>query len=617
MTTASVDAMWSAAAYGQLSSIGALLDEAARRYADDTFIRPLEADLAPLSFRDLDAFVRGYEVLLERRGISPGDHCAVVSNNSTTLILQFLAIMATDRVFVPINPHSSSEDIAFITSDSGSRAIIYDSALEEKVSFLPESYEMVPFEEGRAFIETVCGLAAERLTRASRPAPGSVAEVVYTTGSTGRPKGVRLTHRNLLADLFGIGQVFGFARRERFLTVTPLFHNSGQITTTLIPLYCGGITTAIRPDMGFINFWHYVDRFEPEWTLVMPAHIALMLDRKESPRTASLRGILCGGAKLEPQVQLDFERRFGVPIYPNYGLTESASIATLARPGDAVRATGSAGRPLDINQVRIFVAEREAAVNETGEIRISGDNVFNGYVNLPDVYAEKVKHGWLHTGDLGYADEHGQIFIVDRIDNMVLIGGENVYPSEIERFVPELVGISQAFVLSIADRIMGRELVLVYRLQPGATADPKAWKSYLFEKLVRYKVPRRFIDVRELGLDDFPRAPNGKLLRQRLQVALEAKLTPAAKARGGAVRPEVFHKVAAVLAEVMDIDAASVTETLTMDQVGAWDSLNHLRLMLGLEEAFGVTLPPGEMAVMTSVQAILRAVGARSSGAAG
>lgn len=608
MTAARDTTIWGADAYRRLSDIGALVATAARTFGDDSYVVPAEPGLGALSFRQVDTFVRGFEALLDQHGIRPGDSCAVVSNNSTTLLLEFIAIMATDRVFVPINPHAGTDDIAFIVSDSGARAVLYDSALEEKVGFLPESNVTIPFEEGAEFITRVMALAADRPERRSRPTPDSLAEVVYTTGSTGRPKGVRLTHRNLIADLFGIGQVFGFARGDRFLTVTPLFHNSGQLTTTLIPLYCGGVTTAIRPDMGFINFWHYVDRFTPAWTLVMPSHVALMLDRKEAPASATLRGILCGGAKLEPATQLAFEQRFGVPIYPNYGLTESASIATCARPGDTRRATGSAGRPLDMNRVTIVVDGREAAPHEVGEIRISGENVFTGYVNLPDVYAQKVQHGWLHTGDLGYADEDGQIYIVDRIDNMVLVGGENVYPSEVERFAPELRGVSQAFVLSIPDRIMGRELVMVYRLQAGAEADPKAWKAYLFEKVARFKVPKRFVDVHELGLDDFPRAPNGKLLRKRLQDALEAHLCPdlAAPAAPSERATPLFQQMAALIAETMEIDAAAVHETLHMDQVASWDSLNHLRLMMAIEETFGLTLTPAQMAEMRSVPAILR-----------
>lgn len=602
------ETLWSSGAYGRLTDFGSMTLDSRNRYGADRFITPIEAGLDPVSFADVEQFVRGFELFLESHGVGPGDRCAVISNNSTTLVLLFIAIMATDRVFVPVNPNSSADDMTYIVGDCEATVVLFDGALEEKVGFLQENCEIVPFEDGGPFIRAMLELAKGRPNRAAAPTAASVAEIVYTTGTTGRPKGVKLTHRNLIADLFGIGQLFDFQRGTRFLTITPLFHNSGQIMTTLIPLYCGGVTTAVRPDMGFINFWHYVDRFEPEWTLVMPSHVALMLDRKETPESRSLKGILCGGAKLERKTQLDFEERFGTSIFPNYGLTESASIATCARLDDADRASGSVGRPLDINQVKVFKANREAAPLEVGEIRISGDNVFTAYLNLPDVYADKVKGGWLHTGDLGYADAAGYVFIVDRIDNMVIVGGENIYPSEVERFAPELAGVSEGFLLSLPDRIMGRELVLVYKLSHGASSNEKQWRSVLFTKLARFKVPRRFVDVRDLGVEDFPRSASGKLLRKRLQGLLEARLlptppphTPVRDARAS----RLLKKVATTLATIVDLDADEVTEAMHMDHVASWDSMCHLRLMLAIEDAFGVTLSPGQMASMTSVKAIV------------
>lgn len=600
--------MWSVDAYRRLSDFGTLVDQSCRTFSNESYLTPAESDIEAVSFAQVETFVRGFEVFLERHGVGPGDCCAVISNNSSALVLQFLAIMATDRVFVPINPNSSADEIAFIVSDCAARAVIYDAALEEKVSFLKDTCELIPTESSQPFMRRIVELAAERPVRNSTPRPDSVAEVVYTTGTTGRPKGVKLSHKNLIADLFGIGQAFGFSRGDRFLTVTPLFHNSGQIMTTLIPLYCGGVTTAIRPDMGFINFWHYVDRFQPSWTLVMPSHVVLMLDRKESPTKPCLHGILCGGAKLEPRTQLDFEQRFSVPIYANYGLTESASIATCVRRGDEDRASGSVGRPLDINEVRIFRGNREADPLDVGEIRIKGDNVFTGYLNLPELFVEKVQRGWLHTGDLGYADRSGSIHIVDRIDNMILVGGENVYPSDVEKSVPDLVGISEGFLLSIPERIMGRELVLVYRLSAGSSSNIKDWKSILFSKVASFKVPRRFVDIRELGLEDFPRSQSGKLLRKSLQRILEARLCPeesaAVRVRDEHASP-VFKKAAATVASVLGIDEKAVHEGLHMDQVPSWDSLNHVRLILAIEGAFGIVFAPAQISEMTDMRAIM------------
>ncbi len=600
---------WTEAAYTRLTDFGSLIEASARRYSGDVFLQPVERGITPLTFEHVEQFVRGFEVFLEEHGVAVGKSCALLSNNGTAMVLEFLGLIATGRTCVPINPNSSADEIAYIIADSGVSAVLYETALEEKASFLTESCELIPVSSDEDFIRGMIGRADARPGRVGQPTPATVAEVVYTTGSTGRPKGVQLRHQNLLADMHGIGRAFGFARHDRFLTVTPLFHNSGQIMTTLIPLYCGGRTTAVRPDMGFINFWHYVDEFEPAWTLVMPSHIVLTMDRKEAPRRQSLRGILCGGAKLEPQIQRDFEKRFGVTVYANYGLTESTSIATCVRPEDAGTSPGGVGRPLDINDVRVFKDNREAGPGVVGEIWIRGDNVFAGYVNLPDVYAEKTRFGWLHTGDLGYVDDNGQFHIVDRIDNMVLVGGENVYPSEIERFVPDLAGMSEGFVLAIPDRIMGSELVLVYRLAPDAAAAPKAWKSYLFSKLVSFKVPRRFIDVHDLGLDDFPRSQSGKLLRKRLQGALDAALgvsPPPPPADGGTSR--VYTKLATILADVLELEPEQIGPNTSMDLVPSWDSIGHMRLMLALEQAFGVTLSPANISQMTRVSVIIESL---------
>lgn len=613
-TPQSAEELWTSAAYQQLSTLAALIDRSAARFSDDVYIDPVEPGIRPISFSDVETFSRGFELFLERWKVAPGQACAVVCNNSSTLVLLFLATIAADRIFVPINPNASAEEMSFIVDDCAARVVLYDESLAKKIEFLSEDTELVPFANDGAFIEEILGSAVGRAARESAPTPASIAEIVYTTGTTGKPKGVLLSHRNLLADQFGIGEVFGFAPRTRFLTTTPLFHNSGQIMTTLIPLYAGGITTAVRPDMGFINLWHYVDRFQPEWTLVMPSHIALMLDRREAPQAATLRGILCGGAKLEPATQLAFEERFGVRIYPNYGLTESASIATCARPDDTERANGSVGRPLHINRVRIFKGQREAVPMEVGEIRISGDNVFGGYLNRPEAFAEKVKDGWLHTGDLGYADGAGYVFIVDRIDNMILVGGENVYPSEVERFVPALSGVSEAFALSLPDRIMGRELVLVYKLQQGARADVKGWRAQLLTLLTPFKVPRRFLAVEEIGLSDFPRSASGKLLRHRLQRALESHAAPdnVAQSASAPTSPQ-FGRLAEVMAEVLEVDEDEIDAGTHMDHVPSWDSMAHLRLMLRIEEVFGVTLSAGNMARMTDVSTILEIIGTDAS----
>lgn len=599
---------WDNSAYDLATDFQTIVNRSSEMFETDVYIQPIEADIEPLTFGQLSSFVRGFEVFLEQHGVGYGDACAIISHNSTALMMEFVALMATGRIFVPINPNSSVDEINFILEDSAPKALIYGESLEEKVDSVHDWCQLIKVSSDAEFIERMTALAESRPTLGSRPTADTVAEIIYTSGTTGRPKGVILSHRNLITDVFGLGQIFDLAPDDRFLTVAPLFHNSGQILTTLAPLYCGGTTTAIRSDMGFINFWHYVDEYQPTWTLVMPAHVALMLERANPSKHKSLKGILCGGAPLQREVQLAFEEKFCAPLYPNYGLTESTSVATCSRPGEEDRISGTAGKPLDINDVKIFKRGGEVADGIIGEVRIRGNNICKGYLNLPELTMEKIQQGWLHSGDLGFINDDGALQLVDRIDNMIIVGGENVYPTEVERFVPELQGMQEGIVLSLPDRIMGRELVLLYR-GDGGDRRTKDWRNHLLSKLTSFKVPRRFIDVADLGLDEFPRSDNGKILRSGLQRQLEKKFGVAEEVNAPVVdsqRSFISDKTKSLIGEIMQID--SVRDDQQMDNTPSWDSVNHLQLVMTLEQSFGVTFNATQIAEMTSLESVVREV---------
>lgn len=596
--------IWGDDAYEQSVDFAGIVARSIERHGSNIYLNPLEADIDPISFESLGRFVRGFEVFLEENGVGEGDACAIVAHNSTALVLQFVALLATGRTFVPINPNSTVSEINFILEDSAPKCLLYNSALEEKVDAIHDWCSEIEIPSDAAFIAEIMARGEQRAELAAQPGPDTTGEIVYTSGTTGRPKGVQLTHRNLITDVFGLGQIFGFTEEDTFLTVAPLFHNSGQILTTLTPLYCGGTTTAIRSDMGFINFWHYVDEFKPTWTLVMPAHVALMLERSKPAAFKGIEGILCGGAPLQKEVQLAFEEKFSAPLYPNYGLTESTSVATCARPDEDDRYSGSAGRPLAINEVKIFNKDQEVADGVVGEVRIRGNNICAGYLNLPELTAEKIKRGWLHTGDLGYIKESGALQIVDRLDNMVIVGGENVYPTEVERLLPGLEALQEGILLSLPDKIMGRELVLVYRSDQG-DARVRQWRDVLLEALTNFKVPRRFVNVEDLGFEEFPKAANGKVQRSKLQRALEEHFGVAEAPQPAAGDTEgsfVTDKTKAILMEILQLDHVRYDQNI--DNTPSWDSVNHLTLIMALEQTFGVSFSATQIADMTSLEAI-------------
>jgi acyl-CoA synthetase (AMP-forming)/AMP-acid ligase II len=233
-----------------------------------------------------------------------------------------------------------------------------------------------------------------------------------------------------------------------------------------------------------------------------------------------LRGILTGGSAIDAALIQGFELRFGVPVRTVYGLTETASISTCEYLDPSPRSYGSSGRPLDICRVRVH-SERDGLQApdalvpfQKGEILISGSNVFESYLGDPELTLERKVDGWVRTGDVGYFDKYGNLFVVDRLDSMLIVGGENVYPAEVEKLCALLPGAAQIVLVGVDDSIWGKELVLVYKPERGTTPSVSSWRRILEEQIAAIKIPRRYVSIQELGLTDFPRKENGKLDRR-------------------------------------------------------------------------------------------------------
>ena len=517
--------VWSSDNRSQIGDIRCLMLVAGARFGTKVYIKPSEPNAPTISFNELVQFATGFESFLQEQGIKEGDALSVVFNNSTLMVLLFLSTIFSKRIFVPINPNSSPNEIGYILNDANPKFLLYDEKLRSKIEKISFPHKMREIKDQVEFIQLILASSNKQAAQLMEVSPDMPAQIVYTSGTTGEPKGVVLTHNNLLTDSFGIGWTFKFPQKSNFLTVTPLFHNSGQISTTLGPLWCGARTTAVRSDLGLINFWYYVDLFEINWSLGMAAHINFLNESQRSPQKKTMKGMFCGGSKLEPERQVVFEKRFEIPVYNNYGLTETTSFATCTQPGCSQKYLGSVGPRLVINEIRIVKDGKDAQADETGEIWIKGQNVFKEYLNKPEITDSCLRDGWLHTGDLGYVDTEGNLFIVDRIDNMVLIGGENVYPADVEKVIPNLECISEGLVSSIPHKILGSELVLVFKKKSGTKPQITSWIKVLSSKLSSFKVPKHFTDIEELGLKDIPKAENGKYLRKKVKELLEAYYT--------------------------------------------------------------------------------------------
>ena len=267
-----------------------------------------------------------------------------------------------------------------------------------------------------------------------------------------------LTHLNLLSDAMSISTWFKFNNETRCLCILPLFHNNGQITTLLAPLYAGGSTVIVKGKISLYAFWDLVNEFDATWTSVMASILSILLSLPNERKENSLSAILCGGQILTRSVQEQFESRFNVPIFEGYGLTETTSFSCINNFPAEKRITGSIGKSLSTNEIAILDEKNEAVgENIEGEICIRGYNVANGYLGDSKMN-QAFRNGWFHSGDYGKKDQEGNFYFHGRQDSLIIKGGENIYPAEIENILYSHPDVEECAVIGIPHKLLGEEV---------------------------------------------------------------------------------------------------------------------------------------------------------------
>ena len=493
-----------------------LVKESSEKFSNQVFIRSNADDFPNVSFTELHCFVEGFHYYCISQGIKSGCRLAVVIPNTNLSALIMIAVMASGRTLVPINPKMGIQEILYIMDDSNPDAVI--NLTSRDIDTFQLNKPIFRIENEEKFYHAIISGETSPITLIDKH---DGAEIVYTSGSTGNPKGVLINHENLMSNTLGIYERLQPESNDRFLTITPLFHNSGQFLSTFVPLLAGASCVVIRPEIGLSHFWFLINRYKINWTLGMPTHINYLLRNEQGATENTLKGILVGGARLEDDNHAEFQKRFSVPILKTYGLTETCSFATCDYINPGMRVIGSSGRALLTNEIEIFDEENNVLdSNCEGEIRIKGENIFQEYVNRSELTQSKFHKNWFCTGDLGYKDDSGNIYIKDRMDNMIIVSGENVYPAEVENHIPSLIGIKLGVLSSVPDKLSGQKLVLVYEALDDSPKNESSWIQSLQEKVVFYKVPREFIRVEKLGINCLPKASNGKILRKKVKDAL-------------------------------------------------------------------------------------------------
>ena len=491
-----------------IDDVRALVDAQAASRPQSPFVIEAETGRA-LTFADLRASALAIASLLAAHGLKAGDRVGLLLPNGIEATTLFVAVMAAGCVATPLSLLARPEQLAYVMSHSGCKLVFVAS---QQLEILNEAQAGL---SRQVKVETVSAPFVGSLGDWPSPAgaSGSDALLMYTSGTTGRPKGVRLSHANVLAGARFVSEAHALESADRVLAVLPLYHINAQIVTVLAPLWHGG--SLVMPERFSVNrFWHWASDYRCTWLNVVPTMIAYLLNGPDPEGDLStVRFCRSASAPLAAEHHLGFERRFGIGIIETMGLTETAAPVFTNPLSRETRKVGSPGQAFG-NRARIAdpVTGETLDDDREGEIQIHGANVMAGYL---DDEAETARafttDGWLRTGDLGRRDSDGFYFVTGRLKELIIKGGENIAPREIDEALLRHPAVLEAAGYGVAHSLYGQDVEAAVVLKPGVKASEDDLRQFCRDILGDFKSPRA-IRI----LDDLPKGPSGKLQRLRL-----------------------------------------------------------------------------------------------------
>lgn len=460
-------------------------------------------DRVELTFAELDAWTRAVAAQFAGHGFGPGSIVAVMLPNRVELLVAMSAAWRLGGAATPVNPSFTESEADYQISDSGADLVV-NLGTGSPTGGRP-SIGVDDLAYGGPGPESV-EIAGDEL-----------ALVIYTSGSTGRPKGVMLDHDNAEAMSSMMAQHFRLTADDHCMLVLPLFHVNAIMVSALAIWRSRGQLSVVG-HFSASRFFDYVERLRPTYFSAVPAIYAMLaaLPEEVRPDTSSLRFVVCGAAPVSKELLERSQERFGFVMVEGYGLTEG-TCASACNPVDGVRKLGTVGPALLGQTIGIMAPNGELLpAGERGEIVVSGPTVMRGYLNRPEATAETIRDGWLHTGDVGILDEDGYLRIVDRVKDMIIRGGENIYPKEIEAALTSIDDVLEAAVVGRSDPVFGEVPVAYVSLYPGSAVTTADLLTHCRRNLMRAKVPEH-IEI----LEGLPRNPVGKIDKPALRRSLQ------------------------------------------------------------------------------------------------
>jgi len=462
------------------------------------------------TYENINERAQAVAAWLISNGVQKGDRIALLSPNHIAYFDLLFACTKVGAIFVPLNWRLSSEEINTILQDCEPTLIGYHTKFCNTVGSLEVEKKKLFTVNTSDFEEMI--EQKGKWTEAVQVCEEDASMIIYTGGTTGKPKGVVLAHRSIMCNAINTVLSWNLMDSDCALTSMPLFHTGGLNILSIPLLHIGGkvvITEVFDP----VKSIEYINQYRCTIIIFVPTMYHMLFQTEEFQKSTfpSMRLFLSGGAPCPLEVYDMFAHK-GIAFKEGYGLTEAGPNNFYIDPQVANVKRGSVGKPMLLNTIKLLTEDgRQAGAHEVGEIVIKGKHVFSGYWNNKEATEEVLKEGWLYTGDLGKKDENGFFYIVGRKKDMIITGGENVFPLEVEHWLESHPAISEAAVIGLPDDKWG-EVVIAFVVGNGLPVQQAELKSFCETKLGRYKIPRHFMFVEEL-----PKTHVGKIDKKRLK----------------------------------------------------------------------------------------------------
>jgi len=521
-----------------------------------------------LSFRQLLLQVEQAAKILNTLGIGRNDRVAMVSPNGPEMALAFLAVSSA-ATFAPLNPSCRTNEFEFYLTDLGAKALIVQSSADSPAIAVAKKHsiaiiELSPMAEGDTNVFSIPGEKRPAISQGGFAQADDVALILYTSGTTARPKMVPLTHSNLLASAGNIAATLQLTEKDRCLNVMPLFHIHGLVGAVLSSIVVG---SAVVCTSGFDleQFFPWLEEFHPTWYTAVPTMHQAILKRahRDVLMGCPLRLIRSSSAPLPPTVKTELEDLFKVPVIEAYGMTEAShQIASNPLP-PLQRKAGSVGMATGSEIAIVDEQGNFISAGRQGEILIRGANITPGYENRLEANKEAFTNGWFRTGDQGYLDEDGYLFLTGRLKEIINRGGEKISPQEVDDVLIDHPAVAQVVTFAVPHPTLGEDVASAIVLHESASATEREILEFVAKRLADFKVPRQIFIV-----DEIPQGPTGKL--RRVDLAEKLMTSPdhpqtLPKAESAAYRTPLEKALAEIWAEV-----------LYLERVGAGDNFFYL-----------------------------------------